>query len=123
MKLANPFPTQTRELFRDCWECWECGENGQQSGGLELHHITGRDSNSPLNGAILCKKCHAHACHNHEEEQRYTFKTLKFLYNMGYSITSKDIHHLETHPYLVTQSLTEWIARLPINTKTASDNV
>lgn len=49
MHLDNPFSKETRELFRDVWVCWECGQNGQETGGLELHHITGRDSDSAYN--------------------------------------------------------------------------
>lgn len=48
MQLRNPFSSATRLLF-DVWICWKCGGNGQQKGGLELHHIVGRSSNSPLN--------------------------------------------------------------------------
>ena len=110
MKLQNPFKPETRELFRDCWICWECGENGQRTGGLELHHITGRDSNAAINGAILCKGCHSHANHNQNEEAKYTLKTLHFLYSICYTITADDLKHLHDHPWLVTQEMAKWSA-------------
>ena len=109
MKLANPFPPKTREWFRDCWQCWQCGENGQRTGGLELHHITGRDSSSTFNGAILCKRCHAHAKHTNEEEALYTEITIKYLYNLGYPIQDIDLEHIERHPWLITPKLVKWI--------------
>jgi hypothetical protein len=114
MKLKNPFTPESREWFRDCWHCWDCGENGQRTGGLELHHITGRDSNATINGAILCKGCHIKALHTQSEEAGYTLTTLKYLQPLGYEITQKDINHLTKHPWLVTRELTEWIQRLPI---------
>jgi hypothetical protein len=116
MKLQNPFSQETRELFRDCWQCWECGENGQRTGGLELHHITGRDSNSPLNASILCKGCHAHALHTNDEEAGYTMTTMKYLYGIGYSVTERDTEHLSKHPYLVTTKLVNWLKTLLIKT-------
>ncbi len=90
--------------------CWECGENGQRTGGLELHHITGRDSNAAINGAILCKGCHAHANHNQKEEAKYTLQTLQYLYNICYTITADDLTHLQQHPWLVTQEMAQWSA-------------
>ncbi len=118
MQLANPFKTATRELFRDCWECWECHENGQRTGGLELHHITGRDSNSPLNGAILCKGCHAHAKHTREEEAKYTETTMWYLHRKGYRLTDYDINHLTSHPWLLAPKLVNWLDSLPIKKST-----
>ena len=94
MKLQNPFSQKTRELFRDIWECWDCGENGQRTGGLELHHITGRDSNSPFNAAILCKGCHARAIHTRDEEAKYTETTIRYLYRIGYTPIESDLYHL-----------------------------
>lgn len=107
MKLRNPFPPRTRELFRDTWECWDCGENGQSSGGLELHHITGRNSDSPFNAAILCKRCHARANHSQREEIKYTIRTVLFLYNLQprYQPTDEDMEHFKKNPYLATKEL------------------
>lgn len=122
MKLQNPFSQTTRELFRDCWECWECGENGQRTGGLELHHITGRDSHSAFNGAILCKGCHEHATHTNAEEAKYTLVTMKYLRSRGYTPTEYDLDHLKRHPYLMTIKLVNWLKTLPILTKTGPNN-
>ena len=91
MKLRNPFSTDTRWLFHDKqYECWECGGNGQQSGGTELNHTTGRDSNSPLNGSVLCKKCHAKVGHTDQEQAKYLQKTLRYLMKIDYTLTEKD---------------------------------
>lgn len=108
MKLQNPFSPESREWFRDCWECWKCGQNGQGRGGLELHHITGRDSNSTLNGAILCKYCHENILHTNEEERWLTLKTVQYLYGKGYQIQPRDVAHLMIHPYLIGPELKNW---------------
>lgn len=97
MKLRNPFPPQIRELFRDCWECWKCGENGQRTGGLELHHITGRKSGVAYNAAILCKGCHDHVTHTQEEEAELTHKTIQYLHMIKYRETVQDICHIREH--------------------------
>jgi hypothetical protein len=108
MHLDNPFSKETRELFRDVWVCWECGQNGQETGGLELHHITGRDSDSAYNAAILCKECHSMANHNYIEESKYTVITVHFLNASCYTPSKKDIDHLINHPRLMTPELKEW---------------
>jgi len=101
MKLANPFTSATRELWRDWWECLQCGGNGQGVGGLELHHITGRDSNSPLNGAVVCKECHSHMGHSKDEERQLFAATMQYLLNQKYSLTKDDEQYMLDHPYLI----------------------
>lgn len=108
MILQNAFAPWQRELFRDCWECWECGSNGSFCGGLELHHITGRDSNATINASVLCKRCHSNVGHTHNEEAKYTATTIEYLYNRSYKINEKDIQHLQDHDYLVTRRLASW---------------
>lgn len=109
MKLKNNFSQDTREMFRDCWECWTCGENGQQSGGLEIHHITGRNSKATINASVLCKKCHIQINHNRFEEQDLTLKTLKYLKQRCYNIKQEDLDHLEKNPHLISSKLKEWL--------------
>ena len=109
MKLANPFPNEVRELFRDCWECWICHENGQRTGGLELNHITGRDSLAAFNASVLCKGCHTHIGHNNEEEAMLTLITIKYLHSIGYAVQDQDLQHLTDHPYLDTIDLQNWL--------------
>lgn len=94
MKLANPFPTEVRELYRDCWKCSLCGCNGQNRGGLSLHHILGRISGSAFNCSILCGYCHEHMNHNQEEEQKLFNITLQYLYEITYQPTEKDYQFL-----------------------------
>lgn len=105
MKLANPFDHKTRELWRDCWECSWCGCNGQGVGGLELHHITGRDSNSPLNGAVVCKECHAHFGHGKDEEQRLFAETLRRLLAKQYKLSDRDESFMREHPRLIHNNM------------------
>lgn len=102
MKLRNPFSTDTRLLFFDAqYMCWTCGENGSNSGGTELHHITGRSSNSPLNGAILCHKCHEKILHTQEEEMELLNKTILYLHSKGYRWTDKDVEFLRANERLI----------------------
>lgn len=102
MKLANPFTNETRWLFHDVqYLCWKCGENGQMKGGTELHHIVGRSSNSPLNGAVLCKDCHAGVTHTAEEEMELLNKTIIYLHSRHYVWTEKDMQFLRDNERLI----------------------
>lgn len=100
MKLKNPFPQEVRELWRDTHTCQMCGENGEKSGGLELHHITGRDSASVLNGAPLCKICHASVGHTKDEEQFLYVKALARVCAHGWLLGSVDYQFLTDHDHL-----------------------
>lgn len=91
MKLKNNFTNKTRNIFLGLWECWLCGQNGQNTNGLELHHIRGRDSKSPLNAAILCGVCHSHCGHNQEEERKLLQKTARFLCRIDYKFNVNDL--------------------------------
>ena len=91
MHLSNPFSEQIRFLFFDVWECWQCGSNGNGRGGLELHHIKGRESNSALNAAPLCHYCHEHMNHNSQEESFLMGKTIRFLVRINYDFDSNDL--------------------------------
>lgn len=90
MKLANPFPSFVRELFRDQWACWWCGSNGSDCGGLELNHIYGRISGSALNASLLCKCCHAKVVHNREEHRDLLRKAITYLTSIGYKLRPVD---------------------------------
>jgi len=98
MKLNNPFSNDTRNHYLyNNFTCWECGGNGSGSGGgLELHHIYGRISASPLNSAPLCHSCHSKVGHTYEEHQRYLQKTLRFFLSEGYQLNEEDNIFLET---------------------------
>lgn len=100
MRLKNAFPQEVRELWRDTHTCQLCGENGEQNGGLELHHITGRDSKSVLNGTPLCKLCHAQVGHTKEEEQFLYVKALARVCSHGWIIDTVDYQFLEAHEHL-----------------------
>lgn len=102
MKLANPFSTETRWLFHDVqYHCWICGENGQGKGGTELHHIVGRSSNSPLNGAVLCKECHGRMVHTQQEEMELLNKTIHYLHSRRYVWTEADMQFLRDNERLI----------------------
>jgi hypothetical protein len=91
MSLKNDFGTQTRLLYCDLWECWICGCNGTNRGGLELHHIKGRESRSPLNAAPLCHYCHEHMNHNDKEEIFLLGKTIRILLKLNYKFEEDDL--------------------------------
>lgn len=94
MNLNNPFPPDVRVIYMYCWECFECGQNGTATGGLELHHIWGRVSWSPLNCAVLCGECHSHVGHSQEEHQRLFRKAVQFLLREEYKLTTYDNNFL-----------------------------
>ena len=113
MYLKNPFTTETRLLYMGVWICWVCGQNGTQRGGLEIHHIVGRSSNSPLNSALVCHTCHEHLCHSQTEEQFLFFKTMRFLKAINYILTSKDMYFLEDNKQkLFSVEFMEWMNKI-----------
>jgi uncharacterized CHY-type Zn-finger protein len=91
MNLRNPFSDKVRYAFLDYWECYQCGSNGNYRGGLELHHIKGRESNSALNSCILCGVCHTHIGHTQEEEIFLMRKTIRYLVRINYEFTKFDL--------------------------------
>lgn len=91
MKLRNDFPMKVRCMYFDKWECDVCGKNGNYHGGLELHHIKGRESASALNCSQVCNCCHSHLNHNYEEEKILMLKTVRFLVRNNYDFSSCDL--------------------------------
>jgi len=89
--MKNEFEDRVRLAFIDQWECGECGQNGCGTGGLELHHIKGRESNSALNGIVLCKSCHSHIGHSSQEENKYLEKTIRFLTKSRFGLLESDL--------------------------------
>jgi len=90
--LLNPFSEKTRELFIWNYTCWETG----LSLPLELHHIYGRISNSPLNAAPLSREAHERGdIHSRSKRTKYLNKTIKFLDAQGYKLTKKDKEFLK----------------------------
>lgn len=113
MELRNPFSLDTRLLYLGIWYCWECGANGNDRGGLELHHIRGRISASPLNSALLCHLCHSGMNHSQEEEQRLFLKTLKYLHSIRYIFTPADMLFMEDNKErLFSTEVIEWVNSL-----------
>jgi succinate dehydrogenase/fumarate reductase-like Fe-S protein len=98
MKLQNPFSEQTRNLFLYVFYCFKCGRSDQ---GLELHHITGRDSDSPFNACVLCTACHSHIGHTPEEEKELFMYTQIFLKAENYIADTRDHIFITNHIYLI----------------------
>lgn len=69
-----------------CTACWICGKNQN----LELNHIFGRVSASPLNASVLCRECHEHIGHSMEEEQKLLRLCIAFLVEQEYKLTADD---------------------------------
>ncbi len=88
MKLQNSFSEDTRNLFLYEYSCWLTGRSDK---GLELHHIRGRISNSPLNAYLISSEAHAHIGHTQEEESKFLKQTLRWLLKQQYELTKKDI--------------------------------
>lgn len=88
MKLENPFSQETRNIFLYVFACMDCGRSDR---GLELHHINGRTSSSPLNAIVLCLVCHGKCGHSFEEESKYLQITIRFLLKEHYSINENDV--------------------------------
>ena len=89
MKLKNDFSAKTRQLFADGF-CFICST----SVTLELHHICGRVSDSPMNGALLCREHHSHMGHNMAEEGSLLLSTARFLLHRHYVPTDEDLRFL-----------------------------
>ena len=101
MKLKNAFSDDTRQLFWEArYRCWRCKGNGTTCGGIELHHITGRDSSSPFNAAPLCKLCHSVVGHTDKEEQLYFRLTMEYLWGKT-TVTKEDEAFMLAHPHLL----------------------
>lgn len=97
MKLAYPFSQDTRNLFLYEYSCWLCGRSDR---GLELHHVLGRVSSSPLNAFCICMECHSHMGHSKEEESKCLQITMRWLLRQGYELTKKDIVFYKTNEKL-----------------------
>lgn len=101
MKLQNRFSNETRWLFHDVrFVCFLCGKNGQDCGGIELHHIVGRSSDSPLNAAPICKKCHAHIGHTDKEQAFLLQTTIRHHMRNDYQLTVEDVIFYKDHERL-----------------------
>jgi hypothetical protein len=112
MILRNPFPLEVRLLYLDCWTCWLCGSNGSRSGGLEIHHIMGRNSDSAFNSSCLCKGCHSHMGHSQEEEQQLFLITLEYLKRIEYVPIKKDWDFFqENYQRLNSPELQAWLKK------------
>lgn len=97
MKLKNPFTNETRWLFHDArYQCWICGGNQN----IELHHIAGRISSSPLNASPVCHSCHAQVGHSEEEEKLLFKRTLHYLTTHDYKINKKDHEFINSYQRL-----------------------
>lgn len=85
--MSFDFSSKTRELWFWQRECLVCGRNQT----LELHHILGRVSDSPLNGILICRNCHNQGgITSRENRIDYLKKTFSFLTRNGYRLTEKD---------------------------------
>lgn len=98
MKLDNPFPEEVRLLFLYVYSCFKCNRSDR---GLELHHITGRDSDSAFNACPLCSLCHRHIGHTQEEEKELHGYTFVFLLKERFKPNEKDYNFLRTHSWLI----------------------
>jgi hypothetical protein len=96
--MRNNFSPDTRELFYDArYTCFMCNGNGQNCGGMELHHIASRITNSAVNCAPVCKECHEHIGHSYEEEKFLFRKALEYLFKKQYLFTEKDTSFLDSY--------------------------
>ena len=106
MILSNPFSDETRLLYLYQHCCLLCESNQ----GLELHHILGRVSSSPLNSILVCLKCHGSMSHNQEEHQKCFRRTLEYLWDTGYKITDDDEQFMRNHyKDLFTDEILLWL--------------
>ena len=99
MFLRNPFSAKTKELFFYNYTCFYCSMSGCDA----LHHIMGRESNSPLN----CSPIHNISCHignsrldSFEWRAKLLKKTKAFLDEEGYKPTADDLLFLKKHARL-----------------------
>jgi hypothetical protein len=95
MQLRYDFTLETRLLYLGHWECFLCGQNGQETGGLDIHHILGRVSDCAFNSSCLCRKCHIGIRHEREEHIKIFAKTLEFLTRKEYKPKDEDWAFLE----------------------------
>lgn len=96
MKLNNPFPDNVRLLFIDVYWCFSCERSDR---GLELHHITGRDSCSMINAIPLCLVCHSAIKHTKQEETRLREISLIYFIGRKMFIPKKDKMYLKDIDY------------------------
>lgn len=66
-------------------------------GGLELHHVLGRSSDSVLNAALLCKACHEHMNHNDQEEEMLLHKSVRYAVKHSYPFSQHDLRFYLDH--------------------------
>ena len=112
MQLRNPFPPEVKLLYLGCWRCWLCGANGQTKGGLDIHHIMGRISNSAFNSSCLCRECHNNVLHTKEVESKLFLITLVYLQDVGYVPVQKDWDFFrENYQRLHSPELEEWLKK------------
>lgn len=97
MNLKNPFSQKTRHLYLYEYGCWICGRSDK---GLELHHIFGRVSSSPYNGALLCIECHGHMGHDDIEQDTLLKLACEFLARMNYVADLRDKRFLSTTDFV-----------------------
>jgi len=93
----NPFTGTVRSIFAFERCCWDCGSN--QS--VELDHIMGRESDSPFNAYVNCRKCHTNKSHKDDAKRLQT--TSKFLREEGYLPNYKDREFIKKHKKLYQQ--------------------
>lgn len=84
-------------LFLYCYSCFNCQRSDR---GLEIHHITGRDSDSPFNAIPICLECHRVVGHTHKEEKHFFDLTIDFLARERYHPTDDDWQFVLSHPWL-----------------------
>ena len=110
MKLNNPFTEKVRSLYLGHWVCFLCGANGWNRGGLEIHHILGRISDSAFNSSCLCGACHKHMGHSREEHQKIFYQTIQFLKKQEFKPEEEDYLFLrENYTELVCEKTEKWI--------------
>lgn len=115
MKLQYPFPSEVRNLYLYNYECWNCGRNGTTSGGLEVHHILGRVSDSAFNSSVLCHECHELVSHSRSEHQFLFSKTARYLHENGFKPSDDDLLFLQQHwEELVDEETKKWFTELPV---------
>ncbi len=85
--MKNNFTEETRLLFMYCKYCWNCGSTS----GIELHHILGRVSNSPMNCIPICNLCHTNHGIDKNKKALFLDKTIRFLLKEQYEFTEKDL--------------------------------
>ncbi len=110
MFLRNNFDYKIKSLYIGVYRCWICGSNGNDRGGLDIHHILGRISNSALNSSLLCGYCHSHIKHTKTEESFLFLETVKFLISCKYQLTKKDYKFVREHyERLANNQFIKWL--------------